>query len=55
MSPAAVLLASSFTIHPAIEPVPGSTLTMERGGGEKRELIAGDLRLKAKDLARRVG
>ena len=39
MSLAAVLLALSFTMYPAIEPVPGSTLTMERGGGEKREMM----------------
>ena len=40
MSLAAVLLALSFTMYPAIEPVPGSTLTMERGGGETREMMA---------------
>ena len=39
MSLATVLLALSFTMHPAIEPVPHSTLTMERGGGEKREMV----------------
>ena len=40
MSLAAVLLALSFTMYPAIEPVPGSTLTMESGGGERREMMA---------------
>ncbi|GMR24153.1 MAG: hypothetical protein BMS9Abin37_2660 [Acidobacteriota bacterium] len=39
MSLAAVLLAFSFTMYPAIEPVPGSTLTMEGGRGEEWEMM----------------